>query len=634
MLLPFALLLAAVVPSVGASTEGTPAGALEASTQRPHIVLVLSDDQRWDTLPGVAPQTVPQKVMLETHGHLMQRGVVFTQAFSSTPLCAPFRASFLAGGHRAADTGVLSNKLPNGGATRFEDARSLAVRMQQAGYRTAFVGKYMNEFELVTGQTATGQPIPAGRYVPPGWDVFIHRPNSKNWFKYGLLVGSSGPDAPTRGVPFPGSTSKLTGFLLNAVQGGFPFLVADYLLRVDPIAQPYVTEFDQDVATRVLATAAQSNEPWFILVATQAPHLPAMPDPVDTAYYDTFTYQGRSWGEDDVSDKPAHVQAQAPDFHGKYDPSLPRVPDDDWQDQLQSMRALDRMVGVIGDLIDSKPSLADNTVYGFASDNGYLWGEHRQFAKRSPYEESIRVPFIIRGPGLSPGVRHQLVALELDLPATVLELAGFTQKQITENLRSDGVSLLPILASAAAPGRDHLILESFGTEGLLGLNATPAWAGIRTRTRKFVEYAFDAQGVPALEHYDLVHDPLELSSLHLDPVQSRLQVLLAQNLQRGRSVMQVNVPRWDGALAAGQVGQVYDHRFQATGGTPPYQFRRYSGAGPLPPGLTLGVQGRLQGTPQLAGEHIFQVVVEDSSVSPQHGGPQSHVTTYRLVVTP
>src|SRR5687768_15551396 len=118
---------------------------------------------------------------------LVRHGVTFANAFVSTPLCCPERASFLAGGFYAHNTGVLNNTPPNGGVTRFLDRDTLSVRLQRAGYRTALIGKYLNGH------------LSLQSYIPPGWTTFLSVEGGHDWMTYQTIRGSSSPDAPSSG---------------------------------------------------------------------------------------------------------------------------------------------------------------------------------------------------------------------------------------------------------------------------------------------------------------------------------------------------------------------------------------------------------------------------------------------------
>ena len=116
---------------------------------RPNIVLVLTDDQRWDTVSAMPNVT----------NRLVRPGVDFRNAFASNPLCCPSRVSILTGRY-SHSTGVFSNRPPHGGFASFRDRATIATRLRAAGYRTAYMGKYLNGYANNT-------------YVPPGWDRWL-----------------------------------------------------------------------------------------------------------------------------------------------------------------------------------------------------------------------------------------------------------------------------------------------------------------------------------------------------------------------------------------------------------------------------------------------------------------------------
>ncbi len=165
-----------------------------------NIIVLETDDQRWDTLfRDIDPLTSgDQYAMPSVREFFIENGVYFPNAFVTNPTCCLSRASQLSGGFYSHNTGVLTNTWPNGGALRFEDENSLAVRMKSKGYYNVLIGKYMNGYEdlEVANERA--------RYIPPGWDVFIVVSDSRDWDRdYRMTVGGNGVQDPPVGVILP-----------------------------------------------------------------------------------------------------------------------------------------------------------------------------------------------------------------------------------------------------------------------------------------------------------------------------------------------------------------------------------------------------------------------------------------------
>ena len=123
----------------GGHGDSTTASKTVSAGEGYNFVVVLTDDQRWDTLWA----------MPMVQDKLIDHGITFANAYASNPVCCPTRASLLAGGFYSQNTGVLHNKLPNGGAQKFYDSESLATLLQKAGYKTALIGKYLNEYRHI-----------------------------------------------------------------------------------------------------------------------------------------------------------------------------------------------------------------------------------------------------------------------------------------------------------------------------------------------------------------------------------------------------------------------------------------------------------------------------------------------------
>lgn len=321
-----------------------------------NVVLILSDDQRWDTLWA----------MKEVQAGLVEEGVLFTNAFVTTPMCCPSRASLLSGGFRPAETGVLTNEQPNGGAGRFQDAQTLGTMFSTAGYATGFIGKYLNEYMLDE--------------VPPGWSFFLGTGDIGDWYNYRLLLAA------------PHQAPEI-------IQPGI-----------------YLTDYEQD---QMLAFIAEhENEPFFLHLSVPAPHYPTTPAVEDMAGFENFTPRDPSFNEANIQDKPSWVHAL--DRLNAQD--IARL-DEKARDQLRSLQAVDRLVGALLADLDAR-DLLDQTMIIFSSDNGFSWGEHRIVGKGSAHDAAIRVPLVIRAPNVTPREEQALVAANLDIGTTLARIAG------------------------------------------------------------------------------------------------------------------------------------------------------------------------------------------------------------------
>lgn len=433
-------------------------GALEAVAQevsgvavRPNVLLLLTDDQRWDTLWA----------MPLTRERVAARGVEFDESFTSTSLCCPDRASILTGLY-AHNHGVLSNA----GAHSFDHERDTIARQlkENAGYRTALLGKYM---------VNTGAAL--GSSVPPGWDVW-------------KVFTQNGNDGSGR-------------------------LYYNYTLNENGTARFYGSEpqnYSTDVLrNRALALVAQwRDEPWFIEVAFYAPHAEAFPAPRHAGSFAGLApHRPPNHREADVSDKPRWVSDQA--YVAAFGGGEPGQTDARRIAQLATLPAVDEAVAALADALEAS-GLADNTLLLFTSDNGYMWLEHWLRLKNYPYEESLRVPLLIRYPKLAPAPRISAELVQpIDFYPTFVELAGIPGEQV------NGRSLVPLLRGDATGWRDTILIEHFHHVG--GIDPS---AGVRTHRWKLIET--DASQGVTTELYDLLADPYELENVAGDPANAEV----------------------------------------------------------------------------------------------------------------
>lgn len=365
------------------------------------------------------------------------------------------------------------------------------------------------------------------------------------------------------------------------------------------------------VESALLFLEDYASSPFFLYFTPYSPHYPATPVAEDAGKFPNFLYRGRGYGEDDLSDKPVWVTKRQADHHRLFDNQ--QEEDEFHRDQLRTLQGVDRAVGRILEKL-TELGVLEKTVIIFTSDNGLMWGEHGLWGKKYAYEESIRVPFVIRMPDISPRVDDQLVVVNLDIPATLFELAGI-------NKINDGLSLLPLLKQPNAPWRSEFLIEAYGgAPGFL-------WAGLRSRNFngdwKYVEHP-----TGEVEFYDLTTDPLELESRHNDPAYANLLNNFAISLNQLKGVA-ITSAKARGTEA--RSGSYFAYQLSAWGGNGEYQWSIVEGS--LPPGLMLdSVSGLISGTPSQAGEYKFAVRVEDSAMATQAKRPQRFIQHRKIDV--
>jgi arylsulfatase A-like enzyme len=410
--------------------------------------------------PAAATDPVPSIVLIVTDDQragaiegmptvmreLAGRGVRFDEAIVSNPLCCPSRASILTGRYAHA-TGVYRQIPPYGRYEWFDPSDTIATRLRDAGYTTGLFGKYLDGYQHAA---LTG-------VVPPGWD---------------------------RWVAFVRSAER------------------DYRLTIDGVIVDH-GEAPDDHATDVLAADAAAfvrtaPGPLFVVYAPPAPHAPSIPADRHADAPVRLPDPSPAIGERDVGDKPGYIRSlPVPDAAelGRLDELARR--------QARSLLAVDDGVAAILDALRDTGRLR-HTLVLYTSDNGLLLGEHRWSGKEVPYEESIRVPLVLRYDPITSGrarVEDALVA-NIDLAPTIADVADVPIGPV------DGRSLVPALRGPPRVWRDAVLLEH-----LRGTNPVPTYCGLRTPTFTFVRYETGER-----ELYDLDRDPFQLENRIDDPV--------------------------------------------------------------------------------------------------------------------
>jgi N-acetylglucosamine-6-sulfatase len=457
--------LALVAGTSGGATARPGATAAAAPDPRPNVVVIMTDDQTVESL----------RVMSNVKRFLADRGTTFANSFVGFALCCPSRATFLTGqyGH---NNGVLGNTLPHGGYAKLDHSNTLAVWLQSAGYNTVHLGKYLNGY----GRTDPTE-------IPAGWT---------EW----------------RGSVDP-STYQFYGYTLN--ENG----------TLVTYQRPYQTDLYARKAANIIRRRAAQPAPFFLWVAFLAPHGGGPREPDDPQGLGTPAPAPRhrnqfsseplprppSFNERDVSDKPIGIRRRP-----LLGADRVRAIREAYQQRLESLLAVDEAVAKIVATLRDSGELG-NTLIVFTSDNGFFHGEHRVPAgKVLLYEPSIRVPLIMRGPGIPAGLRLRQHVGNVDLAPTIVDVAGATAGRTM-----DGRSLLPLFADPTLRVRRDLLIERTPGDG--------NFSAIRTPRYLYAEYWNGER-----ELYDLDRDPHELQSRHGDPSYASIQADLAARLARLR----------------------------------------------------------------------------------------------------
>jgi arylsulfatase A-like enzyme len=427
---------------------------------QPNIVFIMSDDQDVETM-----QYMPRVQEL-----LAAQGTTFNNSFVTSSICCPSNVTALTGQYTF-NHGVLNNLLPTGGFQKFVDMRTdgdpatqgdestLAVWLHDAGYNTGRIGKYLVSY-----------PVDS-TYVPPGWD---------DWQS-----------------TFEGFSASFNYHMNeNGTIVEYGSAEEDYL--TDVLAAKAV-----DFINRAEANDAQ---PFFLTFTPTVPHAdmgrngPTTPAPRHAGMFAGLEApRTPSFNEADVSDKPPPIR------------NLPLLSDAqiaaldfEHQTRVESLQALDEGIGQIIDTLAARGEL-ENTYIVFTSDNGYHIGQHRFIGgKFQVYEEDIRVPLIIRGPGVQAGATVDQLAVNIDLAPTMARWGQAAPDRVM-----DGQSLTPLLGAGAeaVAWRNDFLVELYR-------HLPPAQNGdvikaLRTEHEVYVEY----QSGPR-ELYDLRTDPYQLQNLY------------------------------------------------------------------------------------------------------------------------
>ncbi len=433
-----------------------------------NVIYILTDDQRFDELGFMNP-------IIDTPNmdKLAQEGVHFKNAFVTTALCSPSRASILTGQYMHSHGVVDNNKAAKAGTVYFPSY------LQQAGYETAFIGK---------------------------WHMGGHHDDPQPGFNYWLSFPGQGDYYPTRK-----RNGKMSQFNINGKH----------------VKQKgYITDELTDYTLNWLEQERDKDKPFFIYLSHKAVH--ANFDPAQrhkTQYSDADIHVPKSQAdtEENYKGKPMWVKNQRNSWHGVDFPYHSELDVQEYKRQYhRALSAVDDSLGRINDWLEAN-NLDQNTAVILMGDNGFLFGEHGLIDKRNAYEESMRVPLIASIPGAKKGLVVEEMAANIDIAPTILDIAGI--EEMPPQFAGD--SLLPLAeGKKVANWRDILLYEYYWE---FNFPQTPTTFAVRSNNYKLIQYhgIWDTD-----ELYDIKNDPKEMHNLIDDPDYLRVKVKLRKALFR------------------------------------------------------------------------------------------------------
>ena len=443
---------------------------------RPNVIMILTDDL----------DTSLMKYMPNVTRQIRDQGAELTSFYVEQSSCCPSRASILSGLY-AHNHGVIGNAWPQGGYERWRETEQdddLPVWLERAGYRSALLGKYFNEYPYHPGSHLSDPEKARLRaYVPPGW---------QSWA------------APVQGNAYAQKHYKLN--IDGQVDAGFRDEYLDSWLGEHALSLVDGADgFD-------FADGGQ-----FVYYSSYSPHTPyAYPRELKGSFAEATYPRTPDFGETDVSDKFGLTRTR-----GALSTADLATIDETFRKRIRSVQVLDQNVARLVQALANQDAL-DNTYLIFTSDNGYIMGNHRrEIGKYNQFQGTVRVPFYVRGPGITPGSTYDDVAGNIDIAPTIAEIAGASAPADV-----DGVSLLSRLQGGPELTRRYLLLgralTPTNTTTANGLEEAPEtyvessrsselndFTGVTNGRYKLIRYTH----LPHEELYDLRNDPYELNNL-------------------------------------------------------------------------------------------------------------------------
>lgn len=458
------------------SSSAQPQPVTPGSESKPNIVVVLTDDLSSD-LVRFMPQVQ----------RMAREGARFTDYSVTDSLCCPSRASILTG-QFPHNTGIFTNSGDDGGFRQFHrrggERSTIGTELQRAGYRTGFMGKYMNGYrpeKAVAGRRA---------YVPPGWNSWAVAGNGYPQYDYQL-----------------NENGRLVDY------GHAP--------------RDYLTDVLTRKGNKFIRSSVAARKPFYLQLNTFSPHTPATPAPRHKGEFAGLTApRGLAFDERDVSDKPRWLRDQ-PSLTSKKRNKIDKL----YRKRVRSIQSIDDMLAKLRTTLRDTGE-ADNTYVVFSSDNGYHMGEHRLMpGKQTAFRTDVTVPLMATGPEIPAGRAISEPAQNVDLRPTFAELARTNTPGTV-----DGRSLAPLLRGEKRPWRTVSLIEHHGPNNTKqdpdrqgkSRGNPPTYAAIRTPDGTYVEYTNGDRA-----YYDRRTDPHQLTNTY-SKLSSEQQHWLHNTLDRLR----------------------------------------------------------------------------------------------------
>ena len=503
--------------ALAASADARPNGA--GKGKQPNILVVMTDDMAQSDL----------QFMPNVRRKLAQKGTSFTNAIDAFPLCCPARATFITGQYPH-NHGVIGNFAPYGWYGMKQRGNTLPAWLDDAGYRTAAIGKWLNGYGA---RDAHGE-------VPKGFDIWRGLLDVSAYDYFNFVMNKDGKLRTWGDEEFAKKLVEFAHIEVDDQPDTLATIFAELARLFGPPPYDYWgTERPKDyspdvtgkVATRLVRRGRSEKKPFFIWWSPASPHREDVtttlmgrsgPDPrAPFRYRDESSEltlpQGPSFNNQGTGPIPENMNAATP-----LDPSDIDQLNLDYQGRAGSMMAVDDHVADMVKTLRETHQLK-NTVIMFVSDNGWLQGEHRiPGDKFLPYDESLKVPLIVRGPGIPQGEKVQGQVSNIDFAPTLLDLANARPGRTM-----DGLSLLPTMADP-----DQVPQRALGIEapaplfaGAIPVNGWDRpYEGVRTDRWTFVEYTESGDR----QLFDRQADPHELHNLAGDPAYADIENRLAE----------------------------------------------------------------------------------------------------------